>query len=254
MNRVVTFVVVGFGALVLIGVCVPLVMRGRASADRARCMDHLRQLRSAVLDGGAFPPGTVVVPERPPEKRLSWVVSTLSRLGRDDLAAAIDHAATWDADVNKGPANTFLPNVICPALVSGTPRDLPALLHYPGIGGVGPAAATLPADARGAGVFRYDAPTPIEALTDGVSNCLVFLETAARPGPWIAGGPSSVRPVDPATQPYIGPGRPFGGCHTGGANAAFADGSVRFLANGISPDVLELLAAIADGHQADNSQ
>jgi prepilin-type processing-associated H-X9-DG protein len=103
-------------------------------------------------------------------------------------------------------------------------------------------------------VFRYDAPTPVEALTDGVANCLVFLETAAEVGPWIAGGPTSVRPVDPATAPYVGPGRPFGGCHFGGANAAFADGSVRFLAERISPDVLELLAAIADGRQSVGSQ
>jgi prepilin-type processing-associated H-X9-DG protein len=80
-----------------------------------------------------------------------------------------------------------------------------------------------------------------------LSNVLLALETADRVGPWIAGGLASVRAIDPATRPYVGSGRPFGGAHLGGANAAFADGSCRFLAGAIAPGVLEMLAAMADG-------
>ena len=68
-------------------------------------------------------------------------------------------------------------------------------------------------------MFRYDEPTILTDVKDGLSNTLMLLETADQPGPWIAGGPPTVRPLDPANRPYLGIGRPFGGCHLGGANA-----------------------------------
>jgi prepilin-type processing-associated H-X9-DG protein len=136
--------------------------------------------------------------------------------------------------------------LVCPAAVATKPAQGDGLLYYPGMAGVGPNAATKAFDEPGAGLFRYDAPTRVADVKKGLANTLVLLETADRPGPWIAGGPTSVRPLDPAREPYLGPGRPFGGTHFGGANAAFADGSGRFLSNSISPDVLERLACIAE--------
>jgi prepilin-type processing-associated H-X9-DG protein len=239
-------------------VSIPLILRWRTDADRARCQNNLRQLALALSDYAQkhkeFPAGTVVVPGLPPEKRLSWVVSQLPRLGHPELEAAIDKTASWDAPANRLPADTFLVELVCPAIYALHPADNPAPLHYPGMAGVGPDAPTLPPDSPRAGVFRYDAPTPVAALRDGVSHCLLLLETGSNPGRWIAGGPASVRSLDPATRPYLGPGRPFGGGHPGGANAAFADGSVRFFTDQTSPEVLEVLAAIADGNPADNSQ
>ncbi len=77
---------------------------------------------------------------------------------------------------------------------------------------------------------------------------MMVIETAKDNGPWAAGGPSTVRGLDP-TQPYIGSGRQFGGLHSGGAMAAFADGSVRLSSDRISPATFEALATIA-GHEA----
>jgi prepilin-type processing-associated H-X9-DG protein len=254
MRRAIAIGFAAFAGLLVLGFVLPLILRWRANADRARCMDNLRRLTTAALNDKAFPAGTVVVADRPSEKRLSWVVPTLPRLGRAELANAIDHTAPWDADANRGPAATFLPGLVCPAVVSSPPAGGPAPLNYPGMAGVGSDAALLPADSPRAGVFRYDAPTPDAALRDGVSTCLVFLETAFQPGPWIAGGPPSVRALNPAQRPYLGTGRPFGGTHLGGANAAFADGSVRFFTDQTSPNVLEMLAAIADGQNPEISQ
>jgi prepilin-type processing-associated H-X9-DG protein len=259
MRRIVTIAVGGVVGLFLIGLFVPLLLRWRMSADRARCENNLRQLAAlALLDYAQkhkeFPAGTIVVPNLPPEKRLSWLVPLLPRLGQPTLGSAIDRTAAWNTGANRDRADTLLPVLICPAIYADHPADNPAPLHYPGMAGVGPDGPTLSPDSPRAGAFRYDAPTPITAFRDGLSNCLLLLETGDKPGRWLAGGPACVRPLDPMSRPYVGPDRPFGGGHLGGANAAFADGSVRFLTDRISPDVLEMLAAIADGNPAENSQ
>jgi prepilin-type processing-associated H-X9-DG protein len=238
-----------------LGLLIPLIVRYRDSAERARCLDHLRLVAAFALHDyyvekhKEFPAGTVVVRDLPPEKRLSWVVPLLTRLHRADLERTIDQTAPWDAPVNASAAKTLLTFMVCPSRGVDPRSGVPAPSHYPGIAGVGADAATLRPGAPRAGVFLYDAPTPLGVLQDGLSGSLLLLETSAGPGPWIAGGPATVRPVDPATKPYLGVGRPFGGNHPGGANAAFADGSARFLTDRISPDVLELLAAVADGEQ-----
>lgn len=259
MRQVVTVLVVVAGVMVVVGLFVAAVPRWWSNADRVRCQDNLRRIcKQYLLDEAqttnSYQAGTVVVTDLPPDRRLSWVVPGLTRLGYESLARSIDRTAAWDAAANKAVGQAFIPLLVCPAIDAFGPTDGSGPLDYPGLAGVGPDAATKPPDAPGAGMFRYDAPTTVADAKDGLSNTLLLVETAARPGPWIAGGPPSVRPLDPATRPYLGRGRPFGGAHPGGANTAFADGSGRFFADGVSPRVLELLAGIADGGRADDSQ
>ena len=47
--------------------------------------------------------------------------------------------------------------------------------------------------------------------------------------------------------PYIGVGRPFGGCHPGGAYASMADGSVQFIKDTIEPAVFRTMFTRAGG-------
>lgn len=252
MRQAVAVVIVGVGATVAIGVLITLIGRSRANAERARCQDNLRQLANRYLldeakASNSFPAGTVAVdPKLPPERRLSWVVPGLARLGHDDVATAIDLTLPWNEGKNQTAGERFLVEMVCPAGVVDKAAGA-AVLNYPGMAGVGRDAATTAADKPGAGMFRYDSPTTIADVKDGLSNTLLLIETADRPGPWIAGGPTSIRPLDPVNEPYVGPGRPFGGLHFGGANTAFADGSARFFANSVSSGVLERLAGIADG-------
>ncbi|HEY1375400.1 MAG TPA: DUF1559 domain-containing protein [Gemmataceae bacterium] len=259
MRPVVTVLVVVVGVLVFGGLFIAAVPRWRSNADRARCQDNMRRIcKRYLLDEAqateAYPAGTVVVADRPADRRLSWVVPGLTRLGHESVARSIDVGAAWEAPANRAAGTTFLTELVCPAIMGQRPADGAAPLHYPGMAGVGADAAAKPPDARGAGLFRYDAPTRVADVKDGLSNTLMLAETADRPGPWIAGGAPSVRPLDPALRPYLGPGRPFGGAHPGGANTAFADGSGRFIADDVGPRVLELLAGIADGGRADDSQ
>jgi prepilin-type processing-associated H-X9-DG protein len=75
---------------------------------------------------------------------------------------------------------------------------------------------------------------------------MTIIETTRDLGPWAAGGPSTVRGLDPQIQPYIGSGGQFGGSHTDGAYASFADGSVRFMKWNIAPEVFEAFITLAD--------
>jgi prepilin-type processing-associated H-X9-DG protein len=259
MRIAVTIIVVVVGTAIAGGIIVMLIGRARSDADRARCMDNLRRIcQLHVLEEAqrvkAFSAGTIKVADLPPDQRLSWIVPGLSRLGHDELAKSVDIAKGWEWESNTAVGRTVIPHLICPAIAGVRPADGMAPFDYPGMAGVGVDAPFKAVDAPGAGVFRYDDPTPVSAVKDGLANTLLLMETARHPGPWIAGGTATVRGLDSGERPYIGFGKQFGGAHPEGANASMADGSGRFIGQNISPRVLELLAGIADGDLADISQ
>jgi prepilin-type processing-associated H-X9-DG protein len=140
----------------------------------------------------------------------------------------------------------LLPGLSCPANRSRLVAGLPDPIHYVGIAGVGPDAPTLPIGHPRAGAFGYDRQVRLADLKDGGATTLLLVETTFQNGPWTAGGPATVRGLDPARQPYFG-GHQFGGAHPGGTMVAFADGSVRFLPETMAPKVFEALATIAGG-------
>jgi prepilin-type processing-associated H-X9-DG protein len=280
MSRRVGVAVLLMVGLLAAGLIVVWINRVRADQDRTYCANNLRMLAQAseqvglALPAGAaagvvapamtaqVPPGTVVNPALPPEDRLSWVVPLLPLFDQrlQDTAsvyAQIDLSAPWDAERHAAPARERLTVLRC---LGNPPEhgDGPAVTQYVGAGGVGPDAATLPltlppagwppiAPPR-AGCFRYDAPTPYAAITDGLSHSILFAEVSAELGPWLRGGPATVRTLDDglATR-AIGTGGQFGGNHPGGANFAFADHSVRFLTDRTDPEVLKGLFTIAGG-------
>ena len=191
-----------------------------------------------------FPPGTLANPNLTPDHRLSWQVILLPHLGKDELNAKIDRSRAWDDPANHDAVCTLLPFYACPSQYQPVPPNTPALTYYIGLAGLGADAPTLPQTDPRAGFFRYDDPTKTGSVVRGFSQTITILETALDHGPWAAGGSPTVRGLDPARQPYIGPTGQFGG-HPRGANAAFADGSVRFQAATISPHVLEMLSTLA---------
>ena len=143
------------------------------------------------------------------------------------------------------------------------------------LGSVGPAG-----DLRGAltttptpalGLCPNPAGTRLVNITDGTSNTLLLTEVAGRPRLWQVGqaGPDQVLeggPWDHYKGPIILEGSTADGTqkpgpcalnctndgevysfHSGGANAAFADGSVHFLKAGLDIRVLARLATPAGG-------
>jgi prepilin-type processing-associated H-X9-DG protein len=258
MRRAVMLLAAAFAGLVAVGLLVTWVVRGRALQDRLYCENNLRELYVATfpmvadkkaLAAAAVPAGTVVVPGLPPDRRLSWFVPVLPgfnqrRQPTADLVAGIDPAKPNDAEGNAAAGGTVVRALLCPANVP----DRAGVTMYVGLAGVGADAATLglgPPVPPAAGAFRYDAATPLAAFADGLSNTLLFAETAD-PGRWLHGGPDTVRGLLP-DRSYLGAGSQFGGSHAGGANFALADGGVRFLTDRIDPGVLRTMATIAGG-------
>lgn len=274
MRGVLKIAVFALAGLVLIALLVSWIARERETAARLRCQDNLRQVgwfalwdytdRPAVFPGrdrarqlggitphatAEFPPGTVPNPVLPPEKRLSFYVELLPHFSQEGKVPPFDKSLAWDVPPNRTSAGTVLPLLACPSYTGPLQADGLALTQYVGSAGVGPDAPRLPANDPRAGLFRYDGRTRVEDVHDGLSHTMAMTETTQENGPWAAGGPPTLRGLDPATRPYIGVGRPFGGTHHGGANIILADGSAHFIVDSVSPKIFESFATIAGDSQ-----
>jgi Protein of unknown function (DUF1559) len=80
---------------------------------------------------------------------------------------------------------------------------------------------------------------------------MAVIEVSKRIGPWKAGGPATLRGLDPSRKPYLGKNGRFGGNHRGECMVLFADGAVRIVREKIDPSVLEALSTIAGGESVD---
>lgn len=273
MRRWILVLVAGVVIFGILGFVLTFVPKLRRAANEATCTNNLKELSRFTADPAALgrgpkpklpqeiPPGTIVLPGVSPEDRLSWLPAILPLLDqrRQDMGpvvAAIDQSAPWSAERNQKAAATVLRVSLCPAKPPAIAPGRPAPTCYVGIAGLGPDAATLaiqppaPTPPR-AGCFRYDAPTPFTAMTDGRSQTLLLGERSADLGPWLRGGPATVRGLDDTAgaPPLLGPGAQFGGNHPTGSNWAIADWSVRFFSDRTDPKVLYGLATIAGGER-----
>jgi hypothetical protein len=236
--------IVGFTGLML--------LRARESAARMMCVNNLRRIGQAVNlyehERKSYPTGTIVTPAAV-EDRLSWLASLLPYLQRDEegkplpppregakrkptvyetAAGRLDLTKPWNATENRDAVNTLIPLFLCPSHPAYSQNEHPAPTHYVGITGLGADAATLPLESPRAGFFGYDRRITRDDLKAGATYTLCATETTLDNGPWAAAGWPTLRPVDPDTQPYLGIGRPFGGCHPGVVNLLMADSRVQF--------------------------
>ncbi len=224
---------------------------GEASS-RVESANNLRQIGAAIQryyknHQKTYPAATIPNPALAPDERLSWLAAVLPYLERrkgipaakwETLVASIDPKQGWQAPVHAAARKTNIPTFLC-----GGQRDpaTPGLTDYVGLAGVGADAASVPLDDPRAGFFGYNRTVQEEDVTRGQSYILVVTETTKDNGPWIAGGPATVRGVDVDQAPLIGVGRPFGGCHFSpksgvpGLYALHLDGSVEYFTNEIPP-------------------
>jgi hypothetical protein len=242
-------------ALTIVGFFVVVVYELQVRAGRGVCLNNLRQIglaaRDYAADRGEFPPAVLPYADLPPERSLSWLVALspdLSEKGAAERLVAIydrlDQRRGWEDEVNVFAATTDVRLFRCP----GDPRDprlTPGLSNYVGIAGEGSDAAWLPDSDPRSGVFGYFRQARPANFTAGTSRTLFAAETAHENGPWTAGGPPTVRGVDSADSPLIGPGRPFGGMHPKGLNVLWSDASADFVGESASARFLADVSRIA---------
>jgi hypothetical protein len=251
------------------GLAICAIPRIRDAADHSQCNNNLKQIGLALQNYrdscGTFPSATVPNEELPCGKRLSWLVGVMPFVEQNQII--IDRKKGWldkenaipkvrqvDSDFREigsprplGELKIFR----CPADPTLSPADAAGFTNYIGIAGVGADATELRLGYPGVGFFGCERKLKLEDIKDGAANTLAVMETNSNIGPWTAGGFPTVRPLDPATAPYLGAGHPFGSDHRDCTQAVFADGSVHRLANSIAPEVLEALATIAGGEKTE---
>ncbi len=220
----------------------------REASRRSQSRNNLKQIGRALHnyhDGfGHFPQGTHPNGKLKPEQRLSWQADLLPYLDQAALHRQIKFDQAWDDKSNANVIKIQIPTYLNPQ----TPTDAkagPNMTHYVGLAGLGENGPLLPANDRKAGVFAYDRATRFQDIVDGATNTIAVIEASKEFGPWAAGGKATVRPL--TKQPYINGPDGIGSSFTGGCNALFGDGSVRFLSEKIDPKVMEALTTISGG-------
>jgi hypothetical protein len=232
------------GASVMVALLLPAVQQAREAARRTQSKNNLKQIMLALHNYhdtfNKFPTGTMPHPMLKPDERLSWLAMILPFVEQAPLWNRLDQKGAWNKGANEALTRTTVPFFLHPTMLN----QEPGVTNYVGLAGIGEKGPILDARDPKAGAFAYDKPRGIRDFTDGTSNTLMVIESN-RATPWAAGGPSTIRPL--TQQPYIGGPDGFGGVSPGGANAALADGSVRFLSDKIDPTVMEALTTIGGG-------
>lgn len=194
----------------------------------------------------------------PASDRVSFLRELLPYIGDDRyflLRDSIKPEESWRSAENLQYAQIVVPHFLNPAAgsnsayvkVRGVDQAL-AATHFVGMAGVGPDAAYYPKSDPRAGIFGYERQTSPEDVKDGLSNTIYMIEAdKALLGPWLQGGGATVRGTS-LTGNDIGRRGGFSSPNYSGKPGVWvlmADGSARFLAKDISPDVFKALCTMA---------
>jgi hypothetical protein len=205
------------------------IQSSRTAARRLQSQNNLKQLALAAMNyhqqHEALPPGGTFDQEG--RGRHSWITHLLPYLDQAPLYRRIDLAQTWEAPVNRPATRELLSIVLNPGLRSVQDEQGFPLSHYAG----------------NSHLFGVNGSRSYSQIMDGQSQTILAGEVRDQFRPW--GEPRNCR--NPA-RPLNTPGA-FGSPTIGGTHFVFADGSVRFISETISPDVLKALATPAGGEK-----
>jgi len=266
-------------ALVLllgVGFVLTMLTKSRRLNARVACTNNLREQSQFAIDAtqrleaarqakqiaeiqGFVPAGTLFHADLAVDRRFSWIAAGLPYLNQRrqdtvELHKQLNLNLAWNADENAAVAKTRLVLFTCPANIPEPTAEGYFPTSYVGIGGVKDDAPTLgfgpPIPAR-IGAMQYDKPTPLQLIYDhdGLSNSAMIAEVSQNLGPWIRGGSSSCRTLNPDAA-ALGTNAQFGGNHEGIVAIAFCDGSNRFLTDRTDAAIIRALFTIA-GKESD---
>jgi hypothetical protein len=197
----------------------------RAAAGRAQDQNNLKQIALALHNYHdtyeGFPPAALV--DKRGKPMLSWRVMILPYIEQDTLYKEFRLDEPWDSEHNKKVFEKHpMPRVYA---LPGVAKDGEKLTHYQAFVGNG-------------AIFDPIQTCKMQTITDGTSNTLM-VATAAKAVPWTK--PDDI-PFDPKVDPRTVMHMTDAGC-----SVAFADGSVRFLAKTIDPEVLRSIITKSGG-------
>jgi hypothetical protein len=197
-------------------------------AAKLKSSNNLKQMALAFHNYhdtyGTFPPATVYSKDGK-TPLYSWRVAILPFLDENKLYKEFKLNEPWDSENNKKLLDR-LPKVYAP--VTGKPKDK-TTTHYQVIVG-------------GGAMFDDKKKTRIFDITDGTSNTIMIVE-AEEPVPWS-------KPADLTYDPKKEVPK-FGGLFKEGFNAAFGDGSTRFIRKDNDEKLLRALITRSGGELVD---
>ncbi len=265
----------------LVGLLLPAVQNVRAAAARTQCQNNLKQLGLA-LHGHhdahrTFPRGGYITlaPDAADPAKRSWSAAVLPWLEQEALYRRLHPGLAYTHPDNLMAGSTVLPGFLCPASPRSSPlrpsADLPptappyARTDYGAVSGErglrGPTATNTPER----GVLIFERSLALSDVTDGASHTVLAGEAPEGVhGVWLSvrnlfdqSAPVSARPSPGSPWPscrlpgaFCDFGQELSSHHPGGANAVFADGSVRFLTTALDPAVLAAVCSRAGGEAA----
>ena len=216
-----------FCAGVLAALLLPAIQAAREAARRAQCTNNLKQIAIALHSYhdvyGSFPPAYLADSDGKPMH--SWRVLILPFIEEQGLYTRYNFDEPWD-----GPNNSLLAAQIpaayrCPSDLAGATTTNYAAITGPGT------------------VFDGATSSSISSITDGTSNTLMIGESTAGIN-WM-----EPRDLDVSQMSFGINGGPteISSHHPGGAQAAFADGSIHFLSQVVNGQLLRSLTTKAGG-------
>lgn len=277
MRRFINVLVAAVVLVLTAGLLLAAIPKVREVAARTQCRNNLKQIGIALHNRyetyGSFPPAAIPNEALPCEKRLSWLVEIVPYV--EQIRLVIDRKQAWDEGENRipkvrinwdDPQNHRPPVPLgeykvfrCPSNPVVASTDSPGLTDYVGISGVGIDAADRLLGYPGVGFFGCDRRLKLDDIKDGTANTIAVVETTKDNGPWTASGFPTVRGLNTGRR-YLGDGSQFASGHrscrgwlsttkTVMTNVVYGDGSVRYLSDSVSPQVLEALVTIAGGEE-----
>jgi prepilin-type N-terminal cleavage/methylation domain-containing protein/prepilin-type processing-associated H-X9-DG protein len=267
---------------ILIGLLVPAVQKVREAAARTQCANNLKQiglafhnyqdaykkLPNGARDGAQTDPLTSATCCNATTRHgWSWAYYILPYLEQDNVYQLGSDTDPTTQDVV---GRQIIPVYYCPS------RRPPQLygswgkLDYAGNAGQwnGGSIRDAANDGRSGVVIRTDSGTiTVQRIRDGSSNTVMVAEKALNPNTWGTDGGDNERwnnagwdedvvrygvPPIPDSQAPGSAASPtwyqnFGSSHSGGLNACFADGSIRFISFGVDPETFRRACVGNDG-------
>jgi len=222
----------GSAAPIAMGLLLPAVGSAREAARRTSSMNNLKQIGLALLNyasaNGTFPPA-YIADKKTGKPLLSWRVAILPYMEYGALYNQFHLDEPWDSEHNMKLSDTVIPMYRSP-----NSRAAPNKTNYLTVRGDDTA-------------FPGKDGIGMAAITDGLSYTIMVVEANdAKAVPWAK--PDDL-PYD-EKQPLAG----LLGLRPGGFNAAFCDGSVRFISATIDAETLRRLFNRHDGKPVDPSK